>query len=332
MDKTLAICALGEILIDFTPDGFTEIGYPKYIENPGGGPVNLTAAAASFGAPSAFIGKIGNDAHGHFAQNCLRDAGVDVSGVVVDPSRGTTLAFVTLQPDGERDFTFYRRHEADIALDWAEVERGLLEKCRIFHIDCLSLTDEPARSATENAARYAKSHGAYLSYDPNFRANLCTDPDATGRMTRVLDWGVDLVKVSEEEGAMLTGETEPVQIGSAILSHGAKLVAVTRGKDGAVLVTQAGVYGQNAYPAHAIDATGAGDTFWGTFLAAFWETGASLDAFAADLSAVAACAARAACAAALCTEKKGGLPSIPRRADVERIVTGAVPRPTELVR
>ena len=131
---------------------------------------------------------------------------------------------------------------------------------------------------------------------------------------------------------MLTGETEPVQIGSAILSHGAKLVAVTRGKDGAVLVTQAGVYGQNAYPAHAIDATGAGDTFWGTFLAAFWETGASLDAFAADLSAVAACAARAACAAALCTEKKGGLPSIPRRADVERIVTGAVPRPTELVR
>ena len=106
MDKTLAICALGEILIDFTPDGFTEIGYPKYIENPGGGPVNLTAAAASFGAPAAFIGKIGNDAHGHFAQNCLRDAGVDVSGVVVDPSRGTTLAFVTLQPDGERDFTF----------------------------------------------------------------------------------------------------------------------------------------------------------------------------------------------------------------------------------
>lgn len=318
MDKTLTICALGEILIDFTPDGFTEIGYPRYIENPGGGPVNLTAAAAAFGADAAFIGKIGSDAHGRFAADRLREAGVDTTAVVADPARGTTLAFVTLQPDGERDFTFYRKHEADLALTWAEVDRDKLENCQIFHIDCLSLTAEPARSATENAARYAKAHGAILSYDPNFRANLCTDDDAVARMTRVLDWGVDMVKVSEDEGAMMTGETESAAIGRAILAHGAKLVAVTRGREGATLVTPHFVYGQNAYPVHAIDATGAGDTFWGTFLAAFAESGLSLDAFIADRDAVARCARYGAAAAALCTTKKGGLPSIPARAEVEK--------------
>lgn len=327
MDKTLAICALGEILIDFTPDGFTDIGYPRYIENPGGGPVNLTAAAAAFGVSASFIGKIGDDAHGHFARNRLRDAGVDTSAVVTDTERGTTLAFVTLQPDGERDFTFYRRHEADLALDWAEVDRGMLEKCRIFHVDCLSLTAEPARTATENAARYAKSHGALLSYDPNFRENLCTSPDDLTRMRDVLSWGVDFVKVSAEEGEMLTGETEPAAIGRAIVAHGATVVAVTMGKDGALLVTPHFTYGQNAYPVHAIDATGAGDTFWGTFLSAFTETGLSLDAFAADRNAVARAAAYGAAAAALCTTKKGGLPSIPTRAEVEKAAKALLQAP-----
>lgn len=316
MQKSIAVCALGEILIDFTPDGFTDIGYPRYIENPGGGPVNLTAAAAAFGASAAFIGKIGNDAHGRFALSRLHDAGVDTSAVVTDACRNTTLAFVTLQPDGERDFTFYRKHEADLALDWSEVDREKLAACRIFHVDCLSLTDEPARSATENAARYAKAHGAYLSYDPNFRANLCTDPDAVDRMARVLDWGADLVKVSEDEGAMITGESDPVRIGQAIVSRGASVTAVTCGRDGAYLVTPAFTYRQNAYPANAIDATGAGDTFWGTFLAAFCETGLSLRDFSANRDAVAGCAGYAAAAAALCTEKKGGLPSIPARAAV----------------
>lgn len=318
MEKTLAICALGEILIDFTPDGFTDIGYPRYIENPGGGPVNLTAAAAAFGVPTAFIGKIGDDAHGHFALARLRETGVDTSAVVVDGERGTTLAFVTLQPDGERDFTFYRRHEADLALDWAEVDRGMLEKCRIFHVDCLSLIAEPARSATENAAKYAKSHGALLSYDPNFRENLCTSPDDLTRMHGVLSWGADMVKVSAEEGEMLTGETDPAAIGRAIVARGASVAAVTMGRDGALLVTPHFAHRQNAYPVNAIDATGAGDTFWGTFLSAFTETGLSLAAFAADRDAVARCAAYGAAAAALCTTIKGGLPSIPARAAVEK--------------
>lgn len=312
------ICGFGEILIDFTPDGIAEYGYPRYIQNPGGGPANLTAAGAGFGSPCAFIGKIGNDAPGKFAKGCLMQAGVDVSGIVTDDEYNTTLAFVTLLPDGERDFTFYRRHEADIRLSPDEVNCEIIASSRVLHVDCLSLTDEPCRSATMKAIETAKKNGTVLSYDPNYRANLCTAPDSVERMTRMLDHRMSFVKVSLEEGEMITGTSDPVEIGRRICETGTELTAVTLGKEGSVIVTKGCSFRQHGYTdgIHSIDATGAGDIFWGTFLASFAQSGMTAKEFCENEDVVHKSVRLASIAAALSTEKKGGIPSVPGKAEV----------------
>ncbi|MEI3014201.1 MAG: carbohydrate kinase [Ruthenibacterium lactatiformans] len=166
------IVALGESLIDFTPSGENSQGMALFARNPGGAPANVLAMAAKLGGKTAFIGKVGDDAFGAFLKKTMEDAGVDVRGLRMTREYPTTLAFVQLTPEGNRSFTFYRKPGADVMLAPAEVDRALLRDCRIFHFGSVSLTDEPCRTATLEAAREAKAAGAMISYDPNYRPFL----------------------------------------------------------------------------------------------------------------------------------------------------------------
>ena len=166
------IVALGESLIDFTPSGENSQGMALFARNPGGAPANVLAMAAKLGGKTAFIGKVGDDAFGAFLKKTMEDAGVDVRGLRMTREYPTTLAFVQLTPEGDRSFTFYRKPGADVMLAPAEVDRALLRDCRIFHFGSVSLTDEPCRTATLEAAREAKAAGAMISYDPNYRPFL----------------------------------------------------------------------------------------------------------------------------------------------------------------
>ena len=211
------ITAVGEILIDLTQSGHNELGIPVFAANPGGAPANLAVAAARLGASTAFIGKVGTDSFGTFLRNTLIENKVDVSGMITDPVSRTTLAVVALDKTGERTFSFYRDPSADVNLRSEEISAEQLKNTKFLHFGSVSLTTDPARSATLYAAKTAKENGAIISYDPNYRASLWSDEaTAIDRMLEPLTM-VDVLKVSDEELPLLTGTTD-LEKGSQILA------------------------------------------------------------------------------------------------------------------
>ena len=193
------VIALGALLIDFAPRGVDDAGYPTMAANPGGAPCNFLAALNACGGKTAFIGKVGDDAFGHLLKGTLTDAGIDTKGLVVDPEVFTTLAFVTLDERGDRSFSFARKPGADTQLRWEEVDRAMIDEARVFHFGTLSLTDEPARTATQKAVAYAKSRGKLITCDPNLRRPLWKT-EAAAREQILWSLGqADVVKISDEE-------------------------------------------------------------------------------------------------------------------------------------
>ena len=169
MEEKVDIVALGELLIDFTEAGHSQGGRKLFEQNPGGAPANLLTVASHFGYRTSFIGKVGNDMHGKFLKKTLQTEGINTDAIVEDPDYFTTLAFVEIGENGERNFSFARKPGADTQLKKEELDQTLISGCRIFHFGSLSLTDEPAESTTIEAVKMAKAAGALISYDPNYR-------------------------------------------------------------------------------------------------------------------------------------------------------------------
>lgn len=306
------IAALGELLIDFTCDGIGEGGYPTLTAHPGGAPANFLAAAAKYGCKTALISKVGSDSFGRLLTATLASAGISTRAVVQDASVFTTLAFVTIDGAGEREFSFARKPGADLMLRTDEVDFGVIDSARIFHFGTLSLTGEPARAATRDAVEYARRSGKLISFDPNLRLPLWDSPDSAAEQ---MLWGLaraDVIKISDGEVDFLWG-LEPEDGARKILDEfGAKLVFVTCGASGCVFANRYGA-GRAPSPAvHPVDTTGAGDIFGGAALALLLRSGkAAQELTLPELRGIAAIA----CAAAsLSTEKKGGIESIPDEA------------------
>ena len=193
------VVALGELLIDFTCAATDADGYPTMAAHPGGAPANFLAALTKFGAKTALLGKVGTDAFGKLLTGTLQKAGIDTSGLVMTDDVFTTLAFVTLDETGNREFSFSRKPGADTCISFEELSLSLIDEAKVFHFGTLSLTDEPARSATYKAVEYAKSKGKLITYDPNLRKPLWKDLEEAKKQ---LLWGLskaDVVKISDEE-------------------------------------------------------------------------------------------------------------------------------------
>jgi len=303
------VIALGELLIDFTPSGRSPAGMRLFEQNPGGAPANVLCALSNLGKRTGFIGKVGADMHGDFLKGVLEEKGVNTQGLILDPNVFTTLAFVALSDTGERSFSFARKPGADTCLRDDELNIELLEHCKVFHFGSLSLTSEPSRSATLAGVHAAKRAGAIISYDPNYRGSLWPNQEAAvTQMRSVLDL-VDVIKISEEETALLTGRPSPSGAASELLGRGIGCAVVTLGKDGAYAATSSANIQLPAPDCHVVDTTGAGDAFWGGFLYKLLEEkinpselskGNLLD-FVRFASLV----------ASLCVQKRGAIPAMP---------------------
>lgn len=301
------IVALGEILIDFTPSGVNEQGIALFARNPGGAPANVLAMNAKLGGSSAFMGKVGNDAFGAYLKGVLRSHGIDTRGMVTDEEIPTTLAFVQLDELGDRSFTFYRKPGADLRLEEAELRKDLIDTCKLFHFGSLSLTDEPCRSATLEAVRYARAQGKLISFDPNYRPGLWQDQETAKRWMAQGVKYADILKVSEEEMALLTGEADP-EIGSlGLLELGPKAVFVTMGAHGCYYRNAACHGSAPAYKVTAVDTTGAGDAFMGAML---WQLRNCSRAEIGTLD-LKSHAAFANAAGSLTTTRSGAIPALP---------------------
>ena len=316
--KKYDIVALGELLIDFTQAGYSPDGMRLFEQNPGGAVANVLAAAAKFRRSTAFIGKVGKDMHGAFLKKNLADSGIDVKNLVEDKDVFTTLAFVELSESGERSFSFARKPGADTMLREDEMDTAILENTRIFHVGSLSLTDEPARSTTLAAIKIAKAAGAIISYDPNYRASLWHSVDEAKEQMRSLIPYADMMKISDEETELVTGYARPEDAARYLNAQGVKLAAISLGAKGVLI----GIGGDSctvpAFSVEAVDTTGAGDAFWGGFLHSFINSGVALEDITLDLAkswAVWGCAT-----AALCITKRGAIPAMPAKQDVETLI------------
>lgn len=260
------LVAVGELLIDFTPEGAINHSKPLFSQNPGGAPANVLAAAATLGARTALISRVGKDAFGRFLIQSLQGRSIDTTHISQDPTVPTTLAFVHLDEQGDRSFSFYRNPGADIMLSPNHIPENLIQNSHIFHFGSVSMSDEPSRSATLHAVQLAAAHGCLISYDPNYRTSLWSSADtAIEEMKRPLPM-VDILKVSEEELPLLTGTSDFV-LGSSMLSNmGISLVLISLGAKGA-FYRLGDLYGTlPAYDVKTVDTTGAGDSFLGAIL------------------------------------------------------------------
>lgn len=303
------VITLGEILIDFTSCGKNEQGQQLFAQNPGGAPANVAVAVARLGGKSAFVGKAGDDMHGRFLKSTLENNGVCCDFLKLDENFFTTLAFVDLKEKGEREFSFARRHSADKMLTKEDVPADAIKLSRIFHFGSVSLTDEPSRTATLYAAELAKSEGIIVAYDPNYRASLWQDEETAKKEMRNAVKYVDMIKMSEEETELLTGEADCEKAAEKLILDGVKIAVVTLGEKGAYVRTGDCGSFVEGFRSNVADCTGAGDAFWGGFLTKTAQSGKA----ASDITlAEAAEFARFGNAvASLCVEKCGAIPSLP---------------------
>lgn len=260
------ITAIGEILIDFTPYENSTDDTKLFGRNPGGAPANLLATVAKYGGSTAFIGKVGKDIFGEFLSDTLKTHNIDTKGLVTDKLHNTTLAFVSLNDNGDRSFSFYRRFGADVFLSKKEIDTEIIKNSKIFHFGSLSLTNEPSRSATKYALNVAKKNGCVITYDPNYRELLWENKEtAVNMMGKYLKYA-DIVKLSKEEAQMITEKIDVYDCADVIRALGPKVVLITDGPNGAYYVNG---FGKNHVPAtdvNTVDTTGAGDIFFGSFI------------------------------------------------------------------
>lgn len=303
------VTALGEILIDFTPCGKSEAGQRVFEQNPGGAPANVLACLNKCGKKTAFIGKVGNDMHGQFLVGVLNDSGICTEGVVVDDNIFTTLAFVALSDSGERSFSFARKPGADTCLTRNELKEEIIRDSKVFHIGSLSLTAEPAKGTTFKALEIARESGCIISYDPNYRAPLWDSKEAAVKGMRSVVSYVDVMKISDEETALLTDIVEPEGAAKKLVDMGVAVVAVTLGAEGALVCTKDGSVVVPGYKADMVDTTGAGDSFWGGFLKCLLESGKRPEDVTLEEAAEFAKYGNA--VASLCVEKRGAIPAMP---------------------
>lgn len=303
------VVALGELLIDFTCVSADANGYPTMAAHPGGAPANFLAALTKFGAKTALLGKVGTDAFGKLLTGTLEKAGIETKGLIAADDVFTTLAFVTLDEHGDREFSFSRKPGADTCIAFEELELSLIDEAKVFHFGTLSLTDEPARSTTYRAVEYAKSKGKLVTYDPNLRKPLWKDLEEAKQQ---ILWGLhqaDVVKISDEEVEFLFG-MDPQEGAKHILDNfDVKLVFVTCGADGCFFknaVAQGMVSSLSGIK--VVDTTGAGDIFGGSAVWKLLQIGQAPEKLTKDqLRDVVSFACTS---AGLSTTKPGGISSV----------------------
>lgn len=311
------VIALGELLIDFAALSTDADGYPCMAAHPGGAPANLLAAVNKFGGKTALIGKVGNDTFGRLLLGTLERGGIDTAGMKLADEFFTTLAFVTFDEHGDRSFAFSRKPGADTQLRFEDIDLGMIDKCRVFHFGTLSLTHEPAKTATVKAVEYAKSMSKLISFDPNLRKPLWASLDDAKAQ---IDWGLrhaDIVKISDEEVEFMWGIDPQKGAGYILENYKNKLVFVTCGAEGCYFRNaQAAGFVPSLKNLSVTDTTGAGDIFFGSAIWKLLQAESPLDTLREASLKEAVMFANT--SAGLSTTKQGGISSVPEYSEVER--------------
>ena len=262
------ILCIGELLIDFfsTDRNANLVDSDTFTKRAGGAPANVCAAIAKLGGEAYFCGKVGNDSFGDFLQNTLEQLNVNTDLLLKEDTVPTTLAFVSLQEDGQRDFIFNRG--ADALLSIEEIPSAIFNSMKIVHFgSATALLPGPLQQTYGTLLEKAKNNHCYISFDPNFRSDLWKGNEvAFVNSARNLIAKCDFLKVSDEELLLLTNEADMTKAVSELHGLGTKYIAVTLGKDGTFISCNGAATIIPSIPIQAVDTTGAGDAFVGATL------------------------------------------------------------------
>ena len=314
-NKSFDVMCVGEMLIDFTPG--KETG--SYIRNPGGAPANVAIAISRFGRSAAFCGKLGNDDFGRFLIKTLKNNNVGVLCSELTDEAVTTMAFVSISETGDRSFTFARKPGADMLLKTEDIQPANIQNAAVIHAGSCSLSKGTAREATKLAMKLGADAHKLVSFDLNYRDMMWdSEADAGEHINSVLPY-VDLLKVSDDEIFLIGGEENVERI---MKDANIAVVVVTRGGEGASAYFNDQVFDIPAMRAEIADTNGAGDAFWGGFVASVLNAGVR----AADgmTDGLIKDALRFGTAAGwLTVQKHGAIPALPLKVQVEGVLNGS---------
>ena len=257
------VICLGELLVDmFAAELGRNLGeVSAFHPKPGGAPANVAVSLARLGVQSAFVGKVGDDAFGRHLALVLAEEGVDITGIRYDSEARTTLAFVARPDPDNAQFLFYRNPGADTRLRSSEIDRQFLSQARILHFGSLSLVEPPIKLALNEAIEIVRDAGGMISLDVNYRPTLWKGPKAAYEEVTAILPDINLLKVNEDELALLSGSRD-LEVGSQILlDSGPDAVVVTLGAEGSYFRTRDDAGHIKGYAVETIDSTGCGDAF-----------------------------------------------------------------------
>lgn len=271
MDKTLF--AIGESLIDFIPTqtGCSFEDVESFSPKIGGAPANVLGAFAKLGGNTQLLTQLGDDPFGHKILNKFKEWNVGTEYVSLTDKANTALAFVSLGADGNRDFSFYRNPSADMLFDESQVKKEWFENCFGLHFCSVSLGDTPMKEAHKKAIAYAEEAGGIISFDLNLRFPLWKDKNDLRKA--VLDFMplAHVIKLSDEELEFVTGTDDILKAKDILFKGNTQLILYTCGAQGAYAITKDAFVYSEALVVKAVDTTGAGDAFCGSFLCSLYQ-------------------------------------------------------------
>lgn len=301
----LDLIAIGEPLLEFNQ---TRAGEPNYRLGFGGDSSNCAIAAARQGARVGYWTALGADRFGDAFVELWQAEGIDASRVLRRPDAPTGIYFVSHDATGHH-FSYYRHGSAASRMQPEELPEDWLAAARLLHVSGIGQAISTSACDTLfRAIDIARAHGRLVSYDPNYRPRLWPLPRARAIVEATVAL-CDIVLPGLDDARALLGLEDPDRICDHWLARGAKIVALTLGADGCIVASAGTRLRLAGHRVKAVDATGAGDTFDGVFLAEYLKTG--------DIERA---AVRANAAAALATTGFGAVEPIPRREAVDRFL------------
>ncbi|MGL5414603.1 MAG: sucrose-6-phosphate hydrolase [Clostridium sp.] len=316
------LISIGEALIDFIPSE-KNVGLKNtksFSPVVGGAPLNVAVAVGKLGGESVFLSKVGKDSFGDKIIDVLKQFNVESKYIRRTSKANTGLAFVSLNEEGNREFSFYRNPSADMLLEDSEIE-DIFNKDDILHFCSVSLIEAPIKKAHLKAIEYAKEKGTIISFDPNVRLPLWKSKQECRETILEFIPKADIIKISDEELEFITGIKDEDEALKSLFVGSIKVILYTKGKNGVEFITKNRKIAKRGFSVEAVDTTGAGDAFIGAFiyvLLRYKYNIASLEAL--NDGRIEEILNFSNAVGALTVRKKGGTEAIPKLMDVEKFL------------
>lgn len=264
--------SIGELLIDFQSVGTGSLKETsQFVKNAGGAPANVCVQAVKLGQNAVYLTQVGNDGFGEFLIDTLKGEGVDATYIKKADKYDTSLAFVSFKEGGEREFSFFRSAAADLYFTPEDFKDVVFSENDYLEFGSVALKTKTAKDTHISLIERARAAGATVCFDPNLRFNLWEDKAELKEVVLQFSKYADVIKVGEDEIEFITGLTGEAAAKSLFTGTLKVLLLTNGGKGAKIYLADGRKFSCDGFKVKAVDTTGAGDSFFGGFIAGMME-------------------------------------------------------------